>query len=370
MNTITSESIESEDVNWARQAAELYPNIIHNVIGRQEFPTVYSNLEDIPLTDQPAGIINFIGSFRYSMEVIKATGSQIHMSGEGGDAVVIAPHGYLADLVLRGQIKTFIRHFFGWCRASKRISPIPLMSNIIRLSTTSYRHWLSQQAQQLMTKQARHQQNQVLSLEWSEPADTVSWYTEEAIDLVVKGLQRYATVALPFADLPGQHAAVAGIHLMGRFARVEQQLAETYGVSIDFPYLDSLVLDACLSTKTENRTSPFAVKPIMYEAFHNDLPKSVLTRTTKGNYSPDILHGMHHNLALLKELLQNSRLADMGLIKIRDFRVAMELVSTGLQRELLGYFNETLVLELWLRRVLDGGYDFWMSESLRDAVTY
>jgi asparagine synthase (glutamine-hydrolysing) len=179
------------------------------------------------------------------------------------------------------------------------------------------------------------------------------------VDLVLAELETWATVATPLANSPGQHESIAEIQLSGLMARVEQQLAEIYDVNLEYPYYDSLVIDACLCARPEERTTPFTYKPLLSRALQRDLPESIFKRTTKGDYTADEFIGFRQNQTVIKELLQTSLLADMGLIDIREFRAAMTQFSMGLAA-VSSNFHQTLAIELWLRRVAHASHSFWM----------
>jgi asparagine synthase (glutamine-hydrolysing) len=366
LHTITVNTVsatESEDVKWAQHAAGLYPNIVSMMIEGNELPAEYSNLKSIPLTDAPDPVFIDIAEISYLMKTIRSKGSQLHMSGEGGDAVLSASYSYLADLLRRGRIGIFLQHTFGWSRV-KCLSPVALMSGAVKLSLTSYRQGLLQLARELMTGQLSYQPfrsqpliSQIMG--WEFLPEIVSWYTKNLVDLVVAELQRWATVVTPFTDSIGQHESIAVLQVNAFSARVEQQLAETFDVNLEFPYLDSLVIDACLCAKPEERTTPFVYKPLLSRALHRDLPSSVFTRTTKGDYTSDDSLGFRQNMTGLNELFQTSLLADMGLIDIGKFRAAIKQLGMGLERA-SWHLDQTLAIELWLRRVVDARNNFWM----------
>lgn len=359
LHTITlgsTSSNEYEDVSYARHAASFFPNITPLILESHEFPTPFSNLDQIPLTDAPASIVNTIARFQYVMKIIKSKGSQLHFSGEGGDAVLLAPYSYLADLILRFQIGRFIQHSYGWARVWG-LSPTAILSSAVVLSATSYCHWLSQQAQQLTSNIKPNQQ----ILGWSIPPSSASWYTREAIEMAATDMQEYATTALPFGVYPGQHSSIVGIYLMGQFARVEQQMGETCGVNLDFPYLDSLVVDASLQTRAEERTNPFIFKPLLQKALIHEVPKSILNRNTKGRYTAEVFKGIQQNIDVIKQLFQTSQLADIGLIDSRKFYAAIEQLALGLQIE-TGAFSTTIAVEFWLRRVRENRHKFWLTK--------
>lgn len=371
LHTITLKSdpnTASEDVKCAQYAASLYPNIVPVMIENYELPADYSNLESIPLIDSPETEILGIGTISYALEIIKSKGSLLHMNGEGGDAVLSAAHTYLVDLLRNAQIGKLFQHIYGWSRLG-RSSPISLINSVIKLSLTSYRQGLLQQVKNLMAGQLP---SQLLinpsctskSIGWDSAPEVVSWWTKNLVELVEAELQSWVTVAAPFANSPGQHQSISVIQLNGFCCKALQQIADINDVNIEFPYLDSLVIDACLSARAEERTTPFKFKPLLSTAFQHDLPKSVFTRTTKTAYTADEFVGLRQNLAVINKLFQTSLLADKGLIDIREFRAAIKQFHMGIVNSGFTAFSQTMATELWLRRVMEASNSFWEYTTL------
>ncbi|WP_138506225.1 albusnodin/ikarugamycin family macrolactam cyclase [Nostoc sp. PA-18-2419] len=371
LHTITikpDSNTASEDVKCAQHAASLYPNIVPVMIENYELPGDYSNLESIPLIDTPTPTILSLGIISYELEIIRSKGSLLHMNGEGGDAVLSAAHTYLVDLLRNAQIGKLFQHIYGRSRL-ERSSPIPLIKSVIKLSLTSYRQGLLQQVKNLMAGQLPSQLLTNLpctieSIGWDPAPDVVSWCTKNLVDLVEAELQSWVTVAAPFADSPGQHQSISVIQLNGFHNKTLQQIADINDVNIEFPYLDSLVIDACLSARVEERTTPFKFKPLLSTALQHDLPKSVFTRTTKGEYTANDFVGLRQNLATINELFQTSLLADRGLIDIREFRAAIEQFNMGIVNNGFSAFTQTMATELWLRSVMETSNSFWEYTTL------
>ncbi|MBD0347397.1 MAG: hypothetical protein ICV63_21775 [Coleofasciculus sp. Co-bin14] len=366
LHTITDKTVsatQSSDVELAQHAASLYSNITAVMIEGHEIPAEYSNLESVPLTDSPDLGCNVIGKISHRLEIIKSKGSQLHMSGEGGDAVLLAPDSYCADLLRRGRFVTFFQHINGWSRIGTT-SSLALINSAVRLSFTSYRQWLFQQTKKLMagdlTLQPLRLQMPIGQLMgWDDLPEFASWHSKKSVDLVLEELQRWTKLATPLHDLPGEHLAIAIIQLNGLAAKVCQQIADIYGVNLEFPYLDTVVIDACLSARPEERTSPFVYKPLLPRALHRDLPQSVFARHTKGDYLTDEFIGLRENRAAIEEIFQTSLLADIGLIDIRKLQETMQNFYMGFGTG-LPLFCQTLALELWLRRLVQADRSFWV----------
>lgn len=370
LHTITFKSLaatESDDTKWAEHAASLYPNIAAVMIEDNEIPSEYSSLDSVTLTDAPNSAVSAVSKLNYGLEIIKSQGSQLHMSGEGGDAVLLAPDSYLIDIFRQGQIGKFLQHTYGRARLNL-ISPLTLMTSLVKLNFTSYHQWLHQQAKKLMDERLASQPlmyklSTSNMMTWDFTPHAAKWYTNNLVDSVITELQNWATFATPFADSPWKNEYLSEIYLTGFSSRILQEVATISDVDIEFPYLDSLVIDACLCAKPEERTTPFTYKPLLSQALSRDLPKSVFTRTTKGDYTSDEFRGLRQNIAVIKELAQNSLLADIGLIDIKEFRASIEgHMITGINTD-SSHLNQTLAVELWLRRLTDANNTFWVRQN-------
>lgn len=366
LHTITVKSstsaFENEDLAWAKQAINFYSTSIQsNMIDTQEFLPPFSCLEDIPLIDEPNEVIISIAKFRHMMKNVREQKSQLHMNGEGGDSVLSASYTYLIDLFRRNQFKTFIKHAYGWAKVL-RCSPLSIVNNTAKLSVTSYRAWLIQQARKLVKQKEAKKSLPEILLAWNSIPQVSNLYTKEAVHLVASELREYANAPILFSGGRGQHRSISSIHAIACRARVMQQIAETYDVNLEFPYLDPPIINACLQAKVEQRTTPFCYKPLLYEALRRDLPDSVLTRSTKVAYVNDIYVGIQENSAKLNELFTDSKLSAMGLIDSKEIDSTLTKLNLGLPN--FEQFMIIVAAELWLRKVLQNNYDyFWQKSS-------
>jgi asparagine synthase (glutamine-hydrolysing) len=290
------------------------------------------------------------------------------MSGEGGDAVLLAPDAYLIDVFKRGQLGTFLQHTYGRARLNL-ISPLTLIKSLIKLHRTSYRQWLHQQTQKLSDQSLRilplmYQQLGVgYMMSWDFVPHIGKWYTDQLVDSVVSELEQWSTDANPFAESPWKNEFMAEIFLTGFATRTIQQMSDQFDVNLEFPYLDSLVIDTCLSARPEERTTPFTYKPLLTKALSNDIPSSIFIRMTKGDYTSDEFAGLQKNLSSMKTLLKNSLLADRGLIDLAEYHAGLERhMITGIDTN-SSHLNQTLAVELWLRQLMNANDNFWMHEN-------
>jgi asparagine synthase (glutamine-hydrolysing) len=371
LHTITMTPLNvdiSDDARIAHYATSLYTNINPSIIEEVKLPTEYSNLKESPLTDAPSIVILLANRFRYISEIIRSKNSQIHLSGVGGDSVLSFPFSYLSELFNFTQIKKFFRYVYAWSQVWN-LPPTSLAKNAIGLNFISYNQWLLHQAKQFSS---RHFSNQSLANEilgstkvgWNFlPGGGLiaDWYTERTVDLVAEEVRIRAKGSLPFADSPGQNESITMIHHEAYENRNLQQIYELHGINLEFPFLDSTIIDLCLSVRPEERTNPFQYKLLLSESLKQDLPNGIFDRNTKDDYSSEHLRGLKSNAYEINLLLENSILHDMHLIDVDKFRGELQQACMGVGGG--WHFLQTLAIEIWLRQVLSGTNIFWKSKN-------
>lgn len=359
-----------EDWKSAQLAASFFANIIPTMIDNHELPIQDNILDSVPLTDMPDGIMLPTSMTDYWMKTIQAKGSQLHLSGEGGDEALTASYAYLADLLKSQRIRTFLQHAYGWSRVIYR-SPLSLIIRAAKLALTSYRQGLLRTSAYIQSQKSLFHflQNEIYmqdipnpALAWDSSPEIANWLTEKSLDFVVTELQEWAEIARPFAHAPGQHEAIGSLYSSASTARMSQQVAETYDINLEFPYFDSLVVDTCLSAKPEERTSPFSYKPLLSQALSSDLPNDIFKRQTKCDFSADEYAETKQTLIGLHDIFQTSILADMELIDLKKFREFINRLDMGIN-VITTPFSQTLAFELWLRRLQDAHNSFWTSSN-------
>lgn len=153
--------------------------------------------------------------------------------------------------------------------------------------------------------------------------------------------------ARPLAETRTQHLALENIRTSGRIARLVNQLTAEAGVQTATPYLDDRVVEICLATRPEERSSPWEFKPLLREALEPAVPRGMLQRSTKNDMAEDVhtaLRGQRHRLAALCD---DSLLAGMGLIDAGELRQAC--LAPQRPGPLPAALILTLNCESWLR---------------------
>lgn len=313
---------ENEDIQVAREIVKVRDNISHTEFTQKDIPLIYSNMDQIK-TDIPIPFYWSANKVKKKFQWAKKNGSDIHFSGEGGDTVLGADFTYLVDLLKQGKWKTFISHTRGWAQLKKQ-SPWSWLSGSV--------------CGALGIPYNSHQRHPLASIQ-----NQADWYLFSS-SVFDKG--RYSRKL-------GVSNTLHGIHYLGYISHGLKNLAEQESLNISFPYLDNRVIRTCMRLPSEYKMHPCRLKPIIKEAFRQDLPHSLLERNTKGDYTTDVYYGMKQNLDWFHHYFRKLQLEEMNLIDGDKFRECFERLAVGAPVK-LPEFHLTLSLEMWLS-MMEGG---------------
>lgn len=132
--TLDSAQPDNDDVERASAAAALLANVRHETRTIPDAVLPYTAVDDAPVTDEPwTDAVLHARTAWWHSELLRL-GSRAHLSGDGGDAVLVGPLTYLADLA--HHPKSLVREARGW--ATLRNSPsLPVITAALRLAVTS-----------------------------------------------------------------------------------------------------------------------------------------------------------------------------------------------------------------------------------------
>jgi asparagine synthase (glutamine-hydrolysing) len=286
------------------------------------------------------------------LAVAAESGARLHLTGEGGDAVLLASPAYLADLARQRELRTLWRHCGEYARL-RHVGPAALATSAIRLAGTSPGAALRAVAAQLAAPAAAHAGWANL-VSWWPAAQTASWLSpglrRQLAD--VAGDPRTSR-AVPAGVGPADLAALADLRRSGDAQRQLRALGHRYGVAVHAPFLDTAAVRAALAVPASSRADPWSYKPMLKSALTGLVPADVFTRRTKGDYSAEDYRGARQAITELRTLLRDARLADLGVIEPGPVLAALDRIATGIGVP-MGPLNTLLATELWLRATGDG----------------
>ncbi|MGH3720809.1 MAG: albusnodin/ikarugamycin family macrolactam cyclase [Pseudonocardiaceae bacterium] len=348
--TVVAPELGCDDPAHARQVATAIPGLRHLELPLPREVDPYAALAEIPHTDEPFPDVSIFARLCWWMAAVNQLGSRVHLSGDGGDAVLLAPPAYLADLASEGTRGKLRRHAADWARLRHRPAH-RLVTLATRLARTTRAQAVEDYARLLEHDSASTagQRRWEDLISWMPVPVCRHWFTRYARQLAAAALRSTALGTTTSNGVaPGDATSLAMIHAYGRAHRIHTALAAAQAVQLHAPYLDDAVVSACLAVPAANRTSPRQAKPLLRAAMTGRVPESVLTRTTKGDYSMLSYRGLSRHHHVLSDLLTGSRLASLGLLDDAVVRADLARGAAGLPIPLAA-LDHVLGTELWLR---------------------
>ncbi|KPI02960.1 asparagine synthase [Actinobacteria bacterium OK074] len=339
--TVGSTSPDNADERWARHTADQLDGAVHEVIDPARYPCLFEDLTACQFTlDEPASFAASAARLRHTLRRLADHGTGAHLNGQGGDETLTAPLSYLAATARRRPTRAW-RQLRGHA-ALHRYRTLGLARAVLPVS---YRQWITRAARGLTAPAAA-----VHDLAgWEAPPRLPPWTTLDTVARLQQVVLDAAATALPVTADITAHGALMRIHSVARRAGTYRDAMAQAGVPVHFPFLDRGVIEAALATRPEERTDPWAPKPLLLEAVAPLAPAGLLTRRDKGHYNAEIHDGLAAHRGELAALFDGSALAKAGLIDDHVVRAALDRAVTS--RTPLAFFTETVALELWLRGI-------------------
>lgn len=96
--TLVCAELGSDDPVHARRVAAATAGIRHIELSLPGEVDPYAALTEMPSTDEPFEDVSIFARLRWWMRAVQELGARVHLTGDGGDAVLVAPPAYLVDL--------------------------------------------------------------------------------------------------------------------------------------------------------------------------------------------------------------------------------------------------------------------------------
>lgn len=352
--TLSVDAGSVDDPWFATVAAEANARIRQVVADVPRAVDPYSALTEAPPADEPYDDAPVSARLHWWSERVERLRGHLHLSGDGGDAVLVAPPIYLADLVRRRNLSRFLRHAYGWARLRHR-PPSALIRASVRSARTDRRAAMAQFAAGLRAGRASLADDEWERIvAWTPAPPAAAWTTTYAHHLAADAVACAEEAADTALLAPGDRAAIAVLRGAGRVARLREEIWVNRGVELHAPYFDDDVVRACFAVAADVRTSPEEVKPLLRAAVLDELPPIVRGRRTKGDYTQLAYRGLKRHAEALRALFDGSRLAALGLVIDDRIRGEVERAKHGLPVR-LGALDQLIGAELWLRSIADVG---------------
>ncbi|WP_167979584.1 asparagine synthase [Lentzea indica] len=337
------ESPVLDDVERAERYVRSEPRFDQQVVKVSAEHLPYQELVSMGDEPHPASIA--CGPARLRLSAAAALGADVHLVGEGGDAVLWAPGAYFIDLARRGDLATLWRHCFAWARLRNR-SPLSVFRRAVVMAGLGRRRALLRLADTLERGRLVDDMSWEVSViaRWDLPQ--VHWFTRSTRHLLA-AQARFAADQESDVD-SAEFAVLSQLRLHGFAQRVLREAGDEVGVAVHAPFLDTAVVRAATTIPAHRRADPTVAKPLLKKALAGLVPDRVLSRETKGDYSREAYQGLRRAAPCLRKLLADSAAADFGLIDPVPVLQTIEDAVNGL-RVPWGALNQVLAVEVWLR---------------------
>lgn len=314
----------------------------------------FTGLDDTPLTDEPS--LETLIAARTRRRLSPARAGDLHLTGDGGDAVLTGDLTYLGDLARARRLRQLRREATGWARLRHQPAA-PLLRAACQLARTTWDQALRRAADHLTTSRDSVSMSLERHLAWAAVSPVAAWGSSSARGDVAARL--YSTAAL--GDQPadnGDATARRAVLWHGALTRDFQQFARRSGVNAHSPFLDNQVVAACLAVPVRERTTVTVAKPLLRASLCWRVPAGVLDRSTKGDYTAFEYCGLRAGAHELRALLRNSLLGELDVIDPARPRLALETGIAGGAIP-LGALGDVIAAEVWLRALTETRRCWW-----------
>lgn len=332
---------DSEDLRWARRAAAHLPRVEHDIFSGPEMPLFFSNLLDPgDAFDQPSDVPICRERAGAAHRRMAARGSRLHLSGIGGDHLFLGLPAHYHHLVRHRPLASLhqlrgYRVMFSWRWRDLARALLDRASYADALR--SVRVDPGTEIDQLGTGR----------FGWFFPPSCPPWITDDARAMIADELRAVAATAEPLGLSRGTHLERDHLLSSGPHVLAREDTALRMGIRVETPYLDDRVIDAALSVRVQDRTTPYAYKRLLAEAMRGIVPQEITERRNKLSGNQAHQAGLRRHRAEIAAVWESSALAAHGLV---DEATLHRMSSNPNSREFGGHPPDlALNVEAWLR---------------------
>ncbi|TQJ01341.1 asparagine synthase-related protein [Amycolatopsis cihanbeyliensis] len=338
--TAVDDARTSADARWARRAAAHLPGVRHEVLDGARLPKFYEDVFDgEDRFDAPSATVTVRNRITATARCAREFGARTLLTGFGGDLLFLGLPAHYHSLLLRRPLLSWqrlrgYRALFSWKWKDTLRALVDRRDFATALASVDPRNT------EAMTYRT-------VRLDWLYPPRLPAWITEEAIGLIERELTA-ADGTAPLGPTRGRHIELAALDIAAEDFAVLDDLTRRAGIPAAAPYLDDHVVDAALSVRVEDRTSPFAYKGLLTEAMRGILPEEMTERETKSGSAN--APSLRRQRARLATIWDDSALGALELIDPERVRAlcatpdAKDMADNGL--------DTTLACEAWARTAL------------------
>ncbi|MBZ9644372.1 asparagine synthase-related protein [Streptomyces sp. PSKA30] len=275
--------------------------------------------------------------------VFAATDATVHVAGFGGDELFTVAPSYFSDLYRTAPLRA-LREI----RPLARLRRWPMREVVRELAgRQSYDDWVGRQ---LLGLHLPRPAVQGPTVQWGPQWHIPVWATPRTAEAVRSLVPPGRAPMAPQAPHRSVHVCLVGQRIGGHRLAPLRDLMQREGVLLSLPFMDDGVLEAALSLSRAESRPGLSYKPALKAAMQLDGPKAVLSRSTKGEFSMSVQHGIARNRRNLVALFEDSLLAEHGLVD--PARLRSSIRDTMRPQHETAALELTVGAEVWLRTAL------------------
>lgn len=298
---------------------------------------------------QPDAFVTVAEFAKHWLSAVRGYASELHVLGVGADALFDPPMAAVADLVnLRNDTQLMEA-----CKIYARTyntDPARLYKQAYATKGRTLNDDLLDVARLLKSPDSfRHHP----SFSWiRQPNGGVSFLTEAMRrQLSEASEQQAAERYVPEEMSIGDYVSLRGLQIGGAAqCSLKYYARKAFGIDLHMPYNDRQVVAASMQLPAHKRMHPEIFKPLLQAALPKVIPPILANRTTKGEFSSAMYHGLRAALPTIRGLFtEGCLLEELGVIDAQVVLAEIDKLDMGLDGALPSV-DEAIGAEIWLRR--------------------
>ena len=312
---VASETAVADESRYQAQFRSQYP-IEHRQFDLDEL----SDVMQVAELSQPA-LADMQGWFLEAQrKVATERAPTVCLTGQGGDAVfgLALPPLHLADLLMKCRVAAWAREIAELLRAGR--------FNLWQLL------WI-------------YSRGDVLYAFGKVPPRAPAWLTAD-LRTLVDGAQR--TVHTGTCGRFSSNVRALHYHLIATLAASLPD-HERFPFEPRSPLLSLPLVEFMIATPCNYKVTADSNRVLQRRALRSILPKTIVNRTTKGDFTPRLFSALRRRWDFWEPLTNGTHLADLGLVDPARFRRSCEVLRHGIVTDSFSIQCAALILEQWLR---------------------
>jgi asparagine synthase (glutamine-hydrolysing) len=244
-----------------------------------------------PRTDEPRVHYPYFARDRLECDLVRAQGGRVLLSGMGSDHYLCGNRLYIAGMIARGRLTRSIAEIAQWTIAEKR-----------SFWRGSFQDGLLPFAPAAVQRSCAPAWDRIPP--WIEP------------DFARRtGMRERLQVSRTLGARPAQRFGLSIALAMEELTRWLPRGPFERGIELRYPFLYRPLVEFALRLSPEARIRPLASKWILRQAMRGVLPEVIRARPGKGSIDARILWSLTKERGRLREILSNSHLASLGIVR-------------------------------------------------------